>query len=99
MAYTFVPPYFAVHPPVYYSLPKPRPYGESPFAWYGGPYYRPPRGPMLVRNPMALPPLVSPERKTPAPEEKTASVPPVIYNPFVNHTPDERQFAQTSKTP
>ena len=27
------PPYFALHPPVYYSYPVPRPYGYSPFAY------------------------------------------------------------------
>jgi hypothetical protein len=26
------PPYFALHPPVYYSHPQPRTYGHSPFA-------------------------------------------------------------------
>jgi hypothetical protein len=26
-------PYFAAHPPVYYSYPVPRPYGFSPFAY------------------------------------------------------------------
>ena len=29
------PPYFAVHPPVYYSQPVPRTYGYSPFAYPG----------------------------------------------------------------
>jgi hypothetical protein len=28
-----VPPYFALHPPVYYSQPVPRTYGYSPFAY------------------------------------------------------------------
>lgn len=28
-------PYFALHPPVYYSYPVPRPYGYSPFAYPG----------------------------------------------------------------
>ena len=28
-----VPPYFALHPPVYYSYPVPRTYGYSPFAY------------------------------------------------------------------
>lgn len=30
--YLYVPPYFAVHPPVYYSHQYYRPYGWSPFA-------------------------------------------------------------------
>lgn len=29
-------PYFALHPPVYYSLPVPRTYGYSPFAYPPG---------------------------------------------------------------
>jgi hypothetical protein len=29
------PPYFALHPPVYYSYPVPRTYGYSPFAYPG----------------------------------------------------------------
>lgn len=28
-----IPPYFALHPPVYYSAPVPRTYGYSPFAY------------------------------------------------------------------
>ena len=30
-----VPPYFSLHPPVYYSVPVPRTYGYSPFAYPG----------------------------------------------------------------
>ena len=30
-----VPPYFALHPPVYYSCPVPRSYGYSPYAYPG----------------------------------------------------------------
>jgi hypothetical protein len=30
-----VPPYFAIHPPVYYSAPVPRSYGYSPYAYPG----------------------------------------------------------------
>lgn len=29
-------PFYALHPPVYYSLPVPRPYGYSPFAYPPG---------------------------------------------------------------
>jgi len=29
------PPYFAIHPPVYYSHPVPRTYGYSPYAYPG----------------------------------------------------------------
>ena len=31
-------PYYAMHPPVYYSYPVPRPYGYSPFAYPPGVY-------------------------------------------------------------
>jgi len=30
-----VPPYFSLHPPVYYSVPVPRTYGYSPYAYPG----------------------------------------------------------------
>ncbi|MBW3595684.1 MAG: hypothetical protein KY475_00250 [Planctomycetes bacterium] len=30
-----VPPYFALHPPVYYNCPVPRSYGYSPYAYPG----------------------------------------------------------------
>ena len=46
-------PYFALHPPVYYSLPVGRPYGWSPFAypgWVETPRVAPPR-PMVIQNP------------------------------------------------
>lgn len=39
------PPYFAVHPPVYYGKRYARPYGESPFASW----------PMLQPNPAYMP--------------------------------------------
>ncbi len=35
-----VPPYYSIHPPVYYSLPQARAYGHSPFA-YSGDYQAP----------------------------------------------------------
>ena len=47
------PPYFALHPPVYYSYPVSRPYGHLPY-----PYLPPPPSrniarerPIVVRNP------------------------------------------------
>lgn len=46
-------PYFALHPPVYYSRPVARPYGYSPFPY--PPYVMTPdpkmRTPVLIRNP------------------------------------------------
>ncbi len=46
-----VPPYYAIHPPVYYSLPQARRYGHSPFA-YSGEYQAPARvTPRVFINP------------------------------------------------
>ena len=43
-------PYFAAHPPVYYSYPVPRPYGYSPFAY-----------PPNVQTPEIVAPAVKPQ--------------------------------------
>lgn len=51
------PPYFAVHPPVYYGQRYARPYGESPFASWplltaGDDYQpRPHQSPVIYANP------------------------------------------------
>jgi len=74
-----VPPYYAIHPPVYYSLPQARPYGHSPYAYSGD--YRPPMKPArrLVRNPhVEMLPLPEPV-ETP---ETTTSTARVIQNPY-----------------
>lgn len=47
-------PYFAAHPPVYYSQPVPRTYGHSPFAY--GPSHQTPEvyqtaKPVIIENP------------------------------------------------
>lgn len=46
-------PYYALHPPVYYSQPVPRTYGHSPFAYPGN--YRTPEieriDPVTITNP------------------------------------------------
>ncbi len=67
-----VPPYFSIHPPVYYSLPRARTYGQSPFA-YSGDYRRPERvAPRFVRNPYVE---VMPAAPTPAPIEELIEEP------------------------
>jgi len=52
------PPYFALHPPVYYSQPVARPYGHSPFA-YPGTHETPAPAPVqksaLITNPHVRP--------------------------------------------
>ena len=80
-----MPPYFAVHPPVYYGQRVFRTYGESPFA-------RPARSsqplnvsvqlvtnPYVKQLPAALPAL--PEQETAA-ADKVAVQPQMIVNPY-----------------
>jgi len=43
-------PYFAKHPPVYYSYPVARPYGFSPYAYPAGVATPGPTRPIIVRN-------------------------------------------------
>ena len=75
-----VPPYYAIHPPVYYSLPQARPYGHSPFAYSGD--YQPPVTVrrQIIRNPhVELMPLPEPVE---TPSETTTSTARVIANPY-----------------
>lgn len=80
-----VPPYFALHPPVYYSVPVPRTYGHSPFAYPGT--YRTPDieiiEPEEIVNPHVEPTSRPLQAET---EAKTALfvAPETIYNPFVD---------------
>ena len=83
-------PYFALHPPVYYSEPVPRTYGYSPFAYPPGvmtPEIVGEPQPVTINNPYvpaakpASTDAKSPDRSaaaSPAPE------PLVIINPFVS---------------
>lgn len=50
-------PFYALHPPVYYSYPIARPYGDSPFAYPPGLYAAGTEegGPKMIVNPYALP--------------------------------------------
>lgn len=73
-------PYFALHPPVYYSLPVPRTYGYSPFAYPPGtmtPEVVEPK-PELIPN-KYVPPMVKPAVE---PGRVTAK-PLRIANPYV----------------
>ncbi|HET6879726.1 MAG TPA: hypothetical protein VFI31_06215 [Pirellulales bacterium] len=73
------PPYYALFPPVYYSYPVPRPYGYSPFAYPPG--FMTPEfeqiQPKEVMNPYV------PRKPVGQPKERTASVPQVYHNPFI----------------
>ncbi len=90
-------PYFALHPPVYYSYPVPRTYGYSPFAYPPGvmtPDIVPESQPVTINNPYV------PGTKPSANETKTdrsASTasnpePLVVINPYVTPT---RNVAQS----
>lgn len=73
------PPYFSIHPPVYYSMPVPRTYGYSPYA-YPGTF----RTPEIVQPEMIENPHVD---QLPEPAQETSNVrvvrAEIIHNPFV----------------
>lgn len=73
-------PYFALHPPVYYSYPVPRPYGYSPFAYPPGtmtPEIAAPT-PVIIKNKFV------PEKPTQAKAQKQVAEAPLrIVNPYV----------------
>jgi hypothetical protein len=77
-----VPPYYALHPPVYYSYPVPRPYGYSPFAYPGSV----PTPDVLAPQPATiLNPFVEPREEGPEIEpssDQTAGAPQMVLNPF-----------------
>ena len=84
----FVPPHFAIHPPVYYSLPQARPYGHSPFA-YSGDYHPQVVTRRIVVNPhIEAVPLPTPAE---SPAETTTSTARVIANPY--YSPNHRAEA------
>jgi len=81
-----VPPYFSLHPPVYYSYPVPRPYGYSPFPYPGEmetPVYKGP-APVEIINPHVKP--QAPGKKT---SGRVAGQGRMILNPFVKRSSGE----------
>lgn len=83
-------PYFAAHPPVYYSYPVPRTYGYSPFAYPPGTIT--PEAPPKAAAVEYLNPFVP--QQTGSAGNKTASTPRMYYNPFVKKS----QFTSTLAT-
>ncbi len=88
-------PYFAAHPPVYYSHPVPRTYGHSPFAYpphFRTPELASPMQPVMISNPHVRKAIKTKKRVKPT--ERTVSHgsasesagPLVIVNPFVAET-------------
>jgi hypothetical protein len=84
-------PYFALHPPVYYSEPVPRTYGYSPFAYPPGVMtpdvlYAP--QPVTINNPYVPATKTATPPAADATSDRAASVehivePLVIVNPYV----------------
>ena len=91
------PPYFALHPPVYYSVPVARTYGYSPFAYPGTvptPEVEVEPTPQVIVNPFVTPTAGEPgtiESSQPNPNtsadvrdpQQVASAPLLIINPYV----------------
>jgi hypothetical protein len=83
-------PYFALHPPVYYSEPVPRTYGYSPFAYPPGvmtPDIMMAPQPVTINNPYV--PATTPATAPATTSDRSASAPQtpeplVITNPFVS---------------
>lgn len=77
----FPPPYHAVHPPVYYSQPVPRPYGFSPYALPPG--MQPAESLVLVEPEEIMNPYVEEVEAEPAAAENNVTARPQwILNPF-----------------
>lgn len=82
-------PYFAAHPPVYYSYPVPRTYGYSPFAYpphFSTPDMCAPLAPVTINNPYV--PASETSEASDKPSDETVSAPQtaaplMVYNPFV----------------
>ena len=94
LGYVPVPPYFALHPPVYYGERYYRSYGESPFARvdYSS---RPHRiQAQVIINPFVEQPAPPPAAPAPKPEEPKAQPdqvtagPQMITNPY--YTPEAK---------
>jgi len=93
LGYIPVPPYYALHPPVYYSHPVPYPYGASPFARLPARGFEIDVSPRPIVNPyIPLGTETLPESEAPVETEATASAPKLIANPF--YTAPETELAQ-----
>ena len=98
-----VPPYFSLHPPVYYSAPVARSYGLSPFPYPGdvpSPAVEQVQQPAVVDNPYAAPIEENVEEEKPKPTEDSVAhvAPEMILNPYVDRTvhDDEIHVAKTT---
>ena len=84
-----VPPYFALHPPVYYSGPVARPYGYSPFAYPGStPTPDVAVEPQVIDNPYCAPTSLRAEAEPAVGDQASVAKPKLIENPFLTQNPE-----------
>lgn len=94
-------PYYSLYPPVYYSMPVPRTYGYSPFAYPPG--YMTPEvdilpEPKTIINPHAS--QKSEPTKAKVLDGRTTQAPKLILNPFVEqHARETELLARKTKQP
>ncbi|MFC1758190.1 hypothetical protein ACFL2H_05415 [Planctomycetota bacterium] len=89
------PPYFSIHPPVYYSVPVPRTYGHSPYAYPGT--SRTPDVEMAKTATIINPYATKKASKTKSTNNKTASKSRMIINPFATENETQTALASTEK--
>ncbi len=87
-----VPPYFSIHPPVYYRAPVPRTYGYSPFAYPGR--VRTPdlpaeafSQPAVINNPHCAGVEGAQSAPSSTEDDVAAATPKMIINPYVTSQP------------
>ena len=91
-------PYYALHPPVYYSYPIPRSYGYSPFAYPPGTRTPEIEIELAESEVMVNPYVPQSEKPTATTRDKTTQVPLQIINPFVaNESRTAGQVAQAGE--
>ena len=83
-----VPPYYALHPPVYYSAPVPRTYGYSPYPYPG--HVRTPDVAATPKPKDIINPHVEPKAKKTA-NRVTRVKPKVIINHYVTSVPAQTE--------
>lgn len=94
-------PYYSLYPPVYYSMPVPRTYGYSPFAYPPG--YMTPEVEIVPEPKTIINPHASPKAepmKAKVIDGRTTQAPKLILNPFVEQRAKETELlARKSKHP
>ncbi len=94
------PPYFALHPPVYYSRPVPRSYGHSPFACTCDCHHhgQPMVAPRITVNPHVEAKPATPAKKSEPkgakPAKIAAAAPVRIANPYYHQHDRQQVLAQ-----